>query len=140
MKAMAEKPECVFCEIASGRASAEIVYADGSTLAFLPLRLQAYGHTLIAPRRHAATIWEMTDGELGALMRVVRELSQHWRRTIGATGLNVLHASGADAGQSVAHAHLHLLPRFAGDGLDAWPQLSTLEVDRVEIARRLRLD
>lgn len=107
-------------------------------MGFLPLQLKTYGHTLIVPRRHASTLWEMTDVELAALMRVVRELSIRWRRTIAATGFNILHASGTDAQQSIAHFHLHLLPRFTGDGLDAWPKISSLEADRVAMAERLR--
>src|SRR5262245_35656322 len=102
---------CAFCEIVAGLRPADVIHEDAEIVGFLPLRLQAYGHTLLVPRRHVAALWEMTDAELGSLMRVTRELSARWRKTIAATGFNLLHASGRDAQQSVAHFHLHVLPR-----------------------------
>jgi histidine triad (HIT) family protein len=129
---------CAFCDIVSGRSQADVVYEDSDAIGFLPLRLQAYGHTLLVPRRHVAALWEMTDADLAGVMRAARELSARWRKTLSATGFNLLHASGPDAQQSVPHFHLHLLPRFPADGLDAWPDLPEVKAERSEWVRVLR--
>ena len=132
---------CPFCRIASDRSGsgrAEIIHEDRDTIAFLPLRLQAYGHTIVAPRAHIETIWELDAERLGLLLQAARMLAERYRTTIGATGVNLLHASGRDAQQSVPHVHLHLLPRFPQDGIDAWPRLAAVEVDRADLGRRLR--
>jgi histidine triad (HIT) family protein len=61
------------------------------------------------------------------LMGVAHGLARHYRDVLGATGVNILNASGEDAQQSVFHYHLHLLPRYPGDGIDAWPHMPEWE-------------
>lgn len=56
----------------------------------------------------------------------MKKLSIHLKETIGATGINLLHASGEDAQQSVNHFHIHLLPRFKDDSINAWPKLNEI--------------
>jgi histidine triad (HIT) family protein len=89
------------------------------------------------PRVHYVSLWDIDPEVVSKLMAVVRELSLKYRSSLGATGFNLLHASGRDAQQSVPHFHLHLLPRFKGDGLDAWPPLPAVQVNRSELMERL---
>ncbi|MEO8840378.1 MAG: HIT family protein [Kofleriaceae bacterium] len=128
---------CSFCDIVAGRAAADVVFRSADVIAFLPRVLYAAGHTLIAPCRHVATIWECQNDELSRLAAVARDLSLRSCEALGATGCNLLHASGEDAQQSVPHVHVHLLPRYAGDGIDAWPALSPVAVDRAVLVRKL---
>jgi histidine triad (HIT) family protein len=128
---------CVFCDIVARRTPAELVYDDARVIAFLPLSMRARAHLLIAPRDHLAGIWDMDDRVLADVMVIVRELAARMRDRLGATGVNILHATGPDAQQSVPHAHVHLLARFAGDGVDAWPPLVEHVVDRAALARSL---
>jgi histidine triad (HIT) family protein len=134
---------CPFCAIASGSGradtvDADIVYEDDAVVCFLPRELYAYGHTLIVPKAHYTTVWDIDRHVLGRLLAVMQELCIQYRSRVGATGFNLLHASGPDAQQSVPHFHMHLLPRFAGDGLDAWPPLPGVHTDRLELLARLR--
>jgi histidine triad (HIT) family protein len=129
---------CPFCAIANGDGRADIVYADDAVICFLPMTLNAYGHTLIVPRAHYETLWDIDPLVAAKLMAVVHELSLEYRSKLGATGFNLLHASGRDAQQSVPHFHLHLLPRFAGDDLDAWPPLPAIQVNRSALLEQLR--
>jgi len=108
-------------------------------MAFVPLHLEAYGHTLVAPRAHYETLWDLNPHLLASVIGVVQMLTVHYRACIGATGVNLLHASGKDAQQSVPHFHVHLLPRFQGDGVDAWPSLTQVSVDRTELTAKLRV-
>ena len=99
--------------------------------------MNAYGHTLVVPKAHCERLWDIDRQDLANLMAAVQELCLRYRSRFGATGFTLLHASGAAAQQSVPHVHLHLLPRFAGDGLDAWPPLPPLQVDRADLMTRL---
>jgi len=133
------QPEgCPFCAIADDRAHANVVYRDDEVIAFLPLHLAAYGHTLIAPREHYETLWDIPQDVLTRLLDATQMLTARYRSMLGATGVNILHASGKDAQQSVPHLHLHLLPRFPRDGLDTWPKLNEVHVDRMELTRKLQ--
>lgn len=127
---------CVFCSIASGEAQADLVYKDDDVMAFLPLTLQSAAHVLVAPRRHACAIWDLEPSLLGKTTAVAREIAMRMR-AVGATGINLLHASGVDAQQSVPHFHLHVLARYPTDGLDAWPPMPDVGVDRTELVQQL---
>src|SRR5580698_200131 len=92
---------CSFCDIVAERADADLVFRSDDVVAFLPRVLYAHGHVLIVPCRHVTTIWEMRDDESNRLAAVTRELSMRMCKVLGATGCNLLHASGDDAQQSV---------------------------------------
>ena len=130
---------CVICDLAAGRIPRWVVYETDSIICFLPLELDALGHTVIAPKAHFADLYDIPEALLQELAVTVKRLAEHYTRTLGATGANLLHASGTDAGRSVAHFHLHLLPRFGGDGLNAWPELPPVTVDKDALLARLRL-
>lgn len=115
--------DCVICNIVSGSIPSWVVQRDSRVICFLPKEPEAYGHTIIAPIDHYPDIYSGTEESMGALMAAARSLALHYRQRIGASGINLLHASGSSAQQSVGHMHLHLIPRFDLDGIDAWPAL-----------------
>jgi histidine triad (HIT) family protein len=104
---------CVFCEIVSGRAEASIVHEDERTVTFLDLQPVATGHMLVAPRRHAPRLAELDPEDGAQLFRVGMQAAAALR----AEGVNLFLADGEVAGQTVAHVHLHVIPRRRGDGL-----------------------
>ena len=116
--------DCIFCEIVKGAAPATVVYEDQLTMSFLPLpdgRL-ADGHLLVIPKRHATDLFEVDKDDLFAVVFVVRRVAGALRKALGATGVNVLNASGPNSDQSVFHLHFHVVPRWMGDGLNTWPK------------------
>jgi histidine triad (HIT) family protein len=114
---------CIFCELHSGRASGRIVYRDESSIAFFPLKLGVRGHVIVAPLRHVTT-WPELDADLvTGIFTATQHVSNRLCSCLHATGVNVLFASGSDAQQSVPHFHVHILPRWKADGVDAWPNL-----------------
>lgn len=127
---------CTFCRIASGDAQADFIYTDEEVMAFLPLTLQSAAHVVVAPRQHACAIWDLDPAMIAKTSEVAREIAMRMR-AIGATGINLLHASGVDAQQSVPHFHVHLLARYPQDGLDAWPPLPDVAVDRARLVLQL---
>jgi histidine triad (HIT) family protein len=110
--------DCVFCRIAAGEAPATKVYEDDTLCAFLDIRPVARGHTLVIPKRHAAELDDL-DADLGAhIFRAGHRLAMAVRRSsLGADGANLVLNDGTAAFQTVAHVHLHVIPRKHGDKL-----------------------
>ena len=115
-------PDCVFCDIAAGEATAEIVHADHDTVAFLDSRPLFHGHTLLIPRAHHETLGELPAEHVRPLFGLARELSVAVRDAMGAEGSFVAINNGVS--QSVPHLHVHIVPRVKGDGLRGffWPR------------------
>lgn len=114
---------CVFCQlIASGQAS--WVTRQEHAVAFIPLPESslAPGHTLVVPRHHCTGVLDAPPDVLAAAIGLVQEVGQAMIKSLDATGIVVLNASGPNSGQSVAHLHFHVVPRWADCGTDMWPE------------------
>jgi histidine triad (HIT) family protein len=109
---------CVFCQIVARTAPASIAYADDRTVAFLDINPLTPGHTLVVPRVHAEGLADL-DVETGAqLWRVGQRMAAALRRSpVRTDGIMFFLADGAAAGQEVWHVHLHVIPRWKGDGV-----------------------
>ena len=104
--------ECLFCRIVTGEIPSRAVYADDLAFAFLDVEPWQEGHTLVVPRRHVDHA--LVDARvLTEVAPAVLAVSALLRERLGATGFNVLTNIGADSGQAVFHAHVHVLPRHA---------------------------
>ena len=115
---------CVFCLIERGDAPASVVYEDESVLAFLDLQPINEGHTLVIPRHHALGLADLEDDTGARMFGVARRIAAALRRSpLRCEGVNLFLADGEAALQEVLHAHLHVVPRWSGDGLtiDAGP-------------------
>ncbi len=119
---MVEGMACPFCDIAQGRAKAHIVYEDDAFIGFLDHRPLFEGHVLLVPRAHVPTLGELdlalAPAFVGAVQRVMRALED----ALGAAGTFV--ATNSKVSQSVAHLHVHVVPRRPKDGLKGffWPR------------------
>jgi histidine triad (HIT) family protein len=131
--------ECPFCRITQGNEPAFIVHSTEHVIGFLPLRMEAPGHTVVAPRDHVEDMYDAASPQLMTLIEEVQAIAVRYRSQFGATGFNLLHASGRDAQQSVRHLHVHLIPRWPDDGLDTWPGFPLVEIDRQREYERLTL-
>lgn len=78
------------------------------------------GHTVVIPKNHFENIFDIDEKIFIHFAKVLRKLSKKLVKENNATGINILHASGKDAQQSVFHLHFHLVPRYPNDGLDMW--------------------
>lgn len=114
---------CIFCKLVNGEIPSAKVYEDELTLAFMDLGQVNPGHVLVATKRHAASIFEITDAESAAVMQTARKVALAAKLAFEPAGHTLLQANGAEGGQTVAHFHLHVVPRHAGDGLTfTWPR------------------
>jgi len=109
--------ECVFCDIIEGKAPASFVYRDELVSAFMDIQPVNPGHVLVIPNKHAAYLKDLHP-EVGAQMfRMGQKIAASLRKSgVKCEGINLFVADGAVAGQQIFHVHLHVLPRFAGDG------------------------
>lgn len=106
---------CVFCEIVAGAAPAHVVAEDERTIAFMDIDPLVRGHVLVVPRAHARDLWEMAIEDGDALMRTTRRVAGAVNRAFDPDGVNLFHATGEAAGQTVFHVHLHVVPRWYDD-------------------------
>jgi histidine triad (HIT) family protein len=120
---MSETPTCVFCDLLDGGLPAQWVAREPEAVAFLPLPRSALapGHTLVVPTAHVVGVQDARPRDLAATMTLVSRVSRAMRSALGATGVNVLNASGPGSEQSVPHLHFHVVPRWEGDGFTTWP-------------------
>jgi histidine triad (HIT) family protein len=129
------KRNCIFCEIVKGVAPAFIITESRHAIAILPKKMEVKGHALVIPRCHFRNIFDIPDQVLGEVMKMVRAVSLNLQLNLGADGINILHASGVAAQQSVEHFHVHVIPRFEGDSIDAWPDFPGCEMMPVEVLK-----
>ncbi|WP_170006645.1 HIT family protein [Bacillus fonticola] len=112
--------DCIFCKIISGDIPSAKVYEDDHVYAFLDISQVTKGHTLVIPKQHHQDVYALPPEVAGQLFSVVPMISNAIKDTYSPIGLNTLNNNGADAGQSVYHFHLHLIPRYGkGDGFGA---------------------
>lgn len=107
---------CVFCAIRDGRLPAIAVAEDEKAFAILDINPINDGHTLVIPRTHAETIFEIAEEDVVATIRLARRVAVGIRRGLRPDGLNLLQNNEAAAFQTVQHFHLHLIPRWEDDG------------------------
>jgi histidine triad (HIT) family protein len=109
--------ECIFCRILAGDAPGTFVHRDDECAAFMDIQPVNVGHLLVIPIRHAASLAELDSETAGRIMKLGQRLGAALRASgLRCDGVNLLLADGETAGQEVFHAHLHVIPRFEGDG------------------------
>jgi histidine triad (HIT) family protein len=114
--------DCPFCAIAAGGEGGHVVFEDETSLAFLDNRPLFPGHSLLIPRQHVETLADLPDELVGPLFANARLLSRAIPEAMGKPGSFV--ALNNVVSQSVAHLHIHVVPRRPKDGLRGffWPR------------------
>ena len=128
---------CIFCQIATGKIPTQKIYENQQCLAFLDINPLSHGHTLIIPKKHYENIFDIPTTKLKNIIIVAQEVAKMMKKRLGASGANLLHASGRDAQQSVFHFHIHIVPRYLNDKLNTWPNSRYQEKDIEKVQREL---
>jgi diadenosine tetraphosphate (Ap4A) HIT family hydrolase len=102
--------DCIFCQI-----DRAILAETKLSLAFFDGFPVSKGHALVIPKRHVPTIWELSAEEYSDLFNLVREVKDMIQEQFGPQGINIGANCGQAAGQTVFHAHIHIIPRYSGD-------------------------
>ncbi|MFA7301858.1 MAG: HIT domain-containing protein [Candidatus Shapirobacteria bacterium] len=111
---------CIFCKIINKELPSTTLFENDEFIAFSPIDQVSKGHTLLIPKKHQVNVFDIDTSSLERLVGIAQKLSKELVELHGATGVNLLNASGKDAQQSIFHFHLHIVPRYERDGLDLW--------------------
>jgi len=105
----------IFAKILRGEIPCIKLYEDAHTLAFMDIMPQTEGHALVIPKEAAVTLFELSDEAAAACMRTVRLIGQAQKKGLGAEGIVLMQLNGPEAGQTVPHFHIHVIPGSIAD-------------------------
>lgn len=111
-----KKDDCIFCKIANGEIPSKTLYEDKDFRVILDLGPAARGHALILPKEHAANLYELPEETVGTAFILAKRMAAKMSEKLGCDGFNLMQNNGETAGQTVFHFHIHLIPRYRGDG------------------------
>ena len=114
---------CIFCAIAARQAEASVVYEDETVVVFMDLNPVTPGHLLVVPREHAVGLEDLDGVTSAHVWSVAHDMARALRRSgMRCEGINAFLCDGEVAFQTVFHFHLHVIPRYAGDGWTINPE------------------
>jgi ATP adenylyltransferase len=102
--------KCPFCHV-----DREIIIENQHAMAILDLYPVSAGHSLVIPKIHITSVFDLPNPVYGACFNLVRELKEILQSRYNPDGFNVGINCGIPAGQTVMHAHIHVMPRYRGD-------------------------
>ena len=120
-------------------AGAGKIYEDEKFIAFLDIKPNNPGHTLIIPKNHYENIYSLPDEIICNIGPIVKKIAVAVKCGVNADGMNIIMNNDSAAGQIVHHAHFHIIPRFADDGYRHWlgkPYVNKEEA--VKIAEKIK--
>ena len=130
---------CVFCRIARGELPAAKVFEDEHTLAIMDIQSVNPGHMLVLVKPHRANVYALEDELAGAVFRTAARMARAARKAFACEGVTLLQANEKAGAQTVFHFHIHVLPRWEGDGMAlAWPVKNPPREALEEMAAKLR--
>ena len=114
---MNETDDCVICKLLSGELEVSLVHQDALCSAFMDIQPVNPGHVLVVPNRHAPYLSDLKEEEGAQMFRLAQRLVAALHKSgVTCEGVNFFLADGEAAGQEVFHTHLHVFPRYRGDG------------------------
>ena len=133
--------DCVFCRIVARQIPATVVHEDEHTLAFMDLGQVNPGHVLVTLKAHAENIFGLQGGQAAAVGVTAARVARAILDAFKPEGLSVYQANGKAAGQTVFHYHMHLVPRYDGDGMAlSWPVKNPAREKLEEYAAKIRTE
>ncbi len=105
---------CIFCKIAGGEIPSSTVYEDEDFRVILDLGPASKGHALILPKQHYKDLCELDEAVAAKVMPLAAKIGKAMKKSLGCAGFNVVQNNGTEAGQTVFHFHVHIIPRYEG--------------------------
>jgi histidine triad (HIT) family protein len=135
---MAYDSDNIFAKILRGEIPCVKVYEDGKTLAFMDVMPEAEGHVLVVPKEAAEDVLTLSPEGLGATMATVQRVARAVDKALEPDGILLKQYNRAAAGQSVFHAHFHIVPRREGVALAPHGKVMVEAAKLEPIAARIR--
>ena len=135
------KDDCIFCKLANGVFDTNVIYEDEDFTVILDAGPANRGHALIIPKDHYANIYEIPEETAGKAFKLAKKLAAHMTDKLKCDGFNIVQNNGEAAGQTVFHFHMHLIPRFKGDGaMIQWKPGKPTDEEQKELCRLLKTE
>jgi histidine triad (HIT) family protein len=131
-------PACIFCKIIKGEFPANIVFEDNRSVAFLDIRPVNLGHVLLVSRDHYDNLYDLPENVLEEMAVNLKRVAKGVKTALNSDGINIGMNNGQAAGQIVHHAHMHIIPRYLGDGLVHWPGKEYTDGEMKVTAERIK--
>ncbi len=122
---------CIFCKIIKNEISAHKIYEDEHVLAFLDISQATYGHTLVIPKKHYENLFEIDEVELQKVIVIAKKIALKLKKELNVSGINLINNNGKQAGQTVFHYHIHLIPRY--DESDGYNQTFINNINKYDL-------
>lgn len=106
--------DCIFCMLANGVIPTATLYEDGEFRVIMDANPATKGHCLILPKAHYANIYEMPEELTGRAFMLAKRMAGRLTDVLSCDGFNLVQNNGEEAGQTVFHFHIHLIPRYKG--------------------------
>lgn len=106
---------CIFCKLANGDIPSFQLYEDEDFKVIFDAFPASFGHALILPKKHYADIFEADAQTIGRGFMLAKKMAEVMKKVFGCDGINILQNNGKEAGQTVFHLHIHLIPRYKGE-------------------------
>ena len=134
-----KKDDCIFCKLSNGDIPTNALYEDDVVKVIFDLNPASKGHVLILPKNHFDDIYSMDDATAAHVFQVAVKVAKAMKETLGCEGLNIVQNNGEIAGQTVFHFHMHLIPRYEGDGVGLnWTPGNLSDEDKEEILHKVK--
>lgn len=134
--------DCLFCKFASKEIpNSNIFYEDEAAMAFLDIHPLTKGHAMVIPKEHAQNILDLPENMVGPVFLAVKEVTALLQASFSPDGFTIGINQGRISGQAIDHLHVHIIPRYNGDGgksihsIVSAPPLESLEEIRSQIVR-----
>ncbi len=129
--------DCIFCKIVKGEIPSSKLYEDSGALAFLDINPVNIGHALVIPKKHFKNILETPEDVIAHMMKIVKKVS-HGLEALKPDGININMNNKEAAGQVIFHSHIHVIPRYKGDGFELWHgRIKYKEEEKEEVAKKI---
>jgi histidine triad (HIT) family protein len=130
--------DCIFCKIVRKEIPATVVHENDRVIVFLDIKPTNPGHVLVVPKIHSADYASTSEEGLREMAVAAKRMGKAVMEALGAPGFNLAVNNGRLAGQLVDHVHLHVIPRFEGDGLELWHGKPYAEGEMQAVAEKLK--
>lgn len=133
------KDDCIFCKIANGLIPGTKIYEDEDFCVILDLGPASRGHALILPKEHYQDLCELDDAVAAKVLPLAGKIGRAMKKGLGCAGFNIVQNNGAEAGQTVMHFHVHMIPRYeGGPKMVAWEPQTLAKEDAETISRAIK--
>ena len=130
--------DCLFCQIIKKEIPTQIVYEDDQTLAILDVNPVTKGHTLVLPKEHVKDFLSASEDTIGKVIATAKKIAPKVLKAVGTDEVNLITNNGPNAGQSINHLHLHIIPRGTDTPKPSWKTIEYEEGEMEEIAGKIK--